>query len=209
VSFSVRSGKSLAIIGPNGAGKTVLLKALIGAIPFAGCVKWAPGARVGYVPQKLDLERDIPLTGADFLRARARLAHAPTPEMALVSELVGLVADVLDEPIGTLSGGQFQRLLVAFALIGGPNILLLDEPTAGVDEAGQERLHDVVARLQKTRELTVVFVSHELSLVFEFANEVLCLARRKLYQGPPREILTPELLNELYDARLRFHVHDT
>ena len=209
LTFSVPRASSLAVIGPNGVGKTVLLKALIGSLPHTGRIDWATGVHVGYVPQKLDLDRDIPLTAGDFLGARVRLSHAPIENIEVVSDSVGLARSALRQPVGTLSGGQFQRLLVAFALLGEPDVLLLDEPTAGVDEAGQEQLYDVVARLKRERNLTMVFISHELSVVYEHADEVLCLARRRMFKGSPRAILTPELLAEVYGAPLRFHVHDT
>jgi zinc transport system ATP-binding protein len=165
LSFRVPRRTSLAIIGPNGAGKTVLFKALIGSIPFGGDVRWAPGIRIGYVPQKLDLERDVPITGLDFLRARAALARESDVDVSHALALVGVSPDVAEQPIGTLSGGQFQRLLIAFALVGDPTVLLLDEPTAGVDEPGQERLNELVYRLQHDQGLTVLFISHELTVV--------------------------------------------
>lgn len=209
VTFQVFKGDSLAIIGPNGAGKTVLLRALIGSIPFEGNIRWAAGVRIGYVPQKLGLERDIPLTGTDFLRARTALAGTPAARVSEILDLVGVHAGVAQQPIGTMSGGQFQRLLVAFALVGNPNVLLLDEPTAGVDEQGQERLNELVHRLQKEQSLTVLFISHELSVVYRYAANVLCLSRVKACLGVPREILTPELLDQIYGSHMEYHVHDS
>jgi zinc transport system ATP-binding protein len=207
LSFRVARGTALAIIGPNGSGKTVLFKALIGAIPFEGAVRWAPGVRIGYVPQKLDLERDIPITGLDFLRARAALARESDANVFRALALVGVPPDVAGQPIGTLSGGQFQRLLVAFALVGDPTVLLLDEPTAGVDEPGQERLNELVRRLQQDQGLTVLFISHELTVVYRYATNVLCLSRGQACLGPPRAVLTPELLHEMYGAAVDHHVH--
>lgn len=121
LSFSVPQGTSLAVIGPNGSGKTVLFRALIGAIPFEGIIRWAPGVRIGYVPQKLDIARDVPITGLDFLGARAALGGSSHPPIADVLNLVGLSSAASDQSIGAMSGGQFQRLLVAFALVGNPN----------------------------------------------------------------------------------------
>jgi zinc transport system ATP-binding protein len=208
LSFTVPRSTSLAIIGPNGAGKTVLFRALIGAIPFDGDVRWAPGTRIGYVPQKLDLERDVPVTGLDFLRARAALAKDDGGDVDRLLSLVGVSPELAGQPIGTLSGGQFQRLLVAFALVGRPDVLLLDEPTAGVDEPGQEQLNTLIRRLQAERALTTLFISHEISVVHRNATNVLCLGRARTCIGPPRTILTPDLLREIYGTPLHYHVHD-
>ena len=208
LSFRVPRGTSLAIIGPNGAGKTVLFKALIGSIPFEGTMRWAAGTRIGYVPQKLDLERDVPITGVDFLRARIALAHGRDNDVSRVLSLVGVPREIAEQPIGTLSGGQFQRLLVAFALAGDPTVLLLDEPTAGVDEPGQEQLNELVRRLQQEQGLTVLFISHELTVVYRYATNVLCLSRKRAWVGPPRTILTPDLLHDIYGAPVDYHVHD-
>ncbi|MGH7584488.1 MAG: metal ABC transporter ATP-binding protein [Gemmatimonadales bacterium] len=207
LSFAVQPGSALAIIGPNGAGKTVLLKALIGAIPSEGAIRWH-AARIGYVPQKLDIERDLPLTGSDLLRAKAEVTHDADSEIARVLALVELPPEVADQRIGTMSGGQFQRLLLAFALMGRPSILLFDEPTAGVDEVGEENIYTLFDRLQHEEGLTVILVSHELSLVYRFADNVLCLSRRTVFFGPPVEILTPERLQQAYGVPMKFHEHD-
>src|SRR5277367_5893812 len=105
LSFNVAKGTSLAVIGPNGAGKTVLFQALIGSLSFAGNIQWAPDVRIGYVPQRLDIERDVPITGADFLRARASLTGGAETEIPRVLELAGISKEVSRSPIGTLSGG--------------------------------------------------------------------------------------------------------
>ena len=207
VGFVVPSGSTLAIIGPNGSGKTVLFKALIGALSCEGTVAWTPGARIGYVPQKLDIERDLPLCGADLLWARASVGRLAPGETKRVLSLVELSPDVAAQPIGTLSGGQFQRLLLASALMGRPSVLLFDEPTAGVDEPGQEEIYALFRRLQREERLTLLLISHELSLVYRYADAVLCLARRRAWLGPPSLILTPERLAEVWGEPLRLHVH--
>ena len=209
LSFRVEAGTSLAIIGPSGAGKTVLFRALIGAVPSTGTIRFAAGTRIGYVPQKLDLQRDLPLTGLDFLNARADVSRAPATSVPHVLKLVALDPQIADQPIGTLSGGQFQRLLVAFALMGRPTLLLFDEPTAGVDEPGQEGIYSLFSRLQADERLTVLFISHELSLVYRHSDTVLCLSRRRMFFGAPEEILTPERLQEVYGAPMRYHHHET
>jgi zinc transport system ATP-binding protein len=207
LSFSVRSGSALAVIGPNGAGKTVLFRALIGALPHGGVVRWAPGTRIGYVPQKLDIERDLPVTGRDFLRAKAHVSGAPGADLARALELVNLPPSAADLSIGAFSGGQFQRLLLASALMGKPTVLLFDEPTAGVDEPGEERLYEMIHRLQETERLTLLLISHELSVVYRYATNVLCLSREEPCFGPPEEILTPERIEQVYGTPLKYHHH--
>ena len=208
LSFAVPQGALLAVIGPNGAGKSVLFRALAGALPHGGVIRWAPGTRVGYVPQKLDLERDLPLSGRDLLRARAGIARLPPRAVADVIARVGLPDDVIERPIGALSGGQFHLLLFAFALIGDPSVLLLDEPTAGVDELGHGRLYELLATLRAERDTTVLLISHELSVVTRQATYVLCLGRRRACFGSPHEVVTPETLAQIYGAPVSFHVHD-
>jgi zinc transport system ATP-binding protein len=208
LTFSVRSGMSLAIIGPNGVGKTVLLRALLGSIPSQGAIRWATTARIGYVPQKLDIERDLPMTGVDLLRARLALAGAPQTNTRRALDAVGLSEATAGRLIGTYSGGQFQRLLIAFALLGSPNVLMLDEPTAGVDDPGQEQLNVLIQRVQRDQHLTVLFISHDFSVVYREADCVLCLGHEQAFFGPPRDILTPAILEEAYGMPLRYHVHE-
>lgn len=207
LTFSVAEGTALAVIGPNGAGKTVLFRALIGALPHDGVVRWGPGTRIGYVPQKLDIERDLPVTGRDFLRAKADVSGASSADAARSLELVNLSPSAADQPIGAFSGGQFQRLLLAFALMGKPTVLLFDEPTAGVDEPGEERLYEMIHRVQETERLTLLLISHELSVVYRYATNVLCLSREQPCFGPPEEILTPERIEQVYGTPLKYHHH--
>lgn len=206
--FDVEAGSALAVIGPNGAGKTVLFRALAGLIPHEGVIEWAKGTRLGYVPQKLDLERDLPLTGREYLEAMAQAARRPRTEIGRVLEAVHMRPGETDRLIGQLSGGRFQRLLVACALIGHPTVLLLDEATAGIDGPGQERIQEVIRRLQSDSGLTVLLVSHDLGIVYRYADQVLCLARGEAFFGPPEAILTPELLARAYGTEVRFHIHE-
>ena len=208
LSFSVPSGAGLAVIGPNGAGKTVLFRALAGTLPHEGIVRWAPGTRLGYVPQKLDLERDLPITGRDLLNARGRLGGSPPGAAHVSLSRLSLAPGVLDMLIGTLSGGQFQRLLMAFALLGRPTVLLLDEPTAGVDEPGQEQLTQAVHRLHEEQGVTVLMISHDLTAVYRYADTVLCLSHEYTCFGVPRKVLTPDTLTQLYGAPVGLHTHD-
>ncbi|HEY9157855.1 metal ABC transporter ATP-binding protein [Candidatus Binatus sp.] len=208
VSFSVPQASSLAVIGPNGAGKTILFRALIGSLRYEGSIRWAAGTKLGYVPQKLDIERDLPITGGDFLTAKAAVVRAPNGAVLAALADVGLDKEILNTPIGALSGGQFQRLLVAFALIGNPNVLLLDEPAAGVDAPGQEQLSRLIRQLQEERGMTILLISHDLSVVYQYATNVLCLSRTYSRVGPPKTVLTPEVLSRIYAMPIGFHVHN-
>lgn len=208
LSFKAPLGSSLVVIGPNGGGKTVLFRALIGSLPYEGSIRWASGTKLGYVPQKLDIERALPVTGNDLLRAKAAIARTPHKMLLGVLKRVGLDNDTLTTPIGALSGGQFQEVLLAFALIGDPNVLLLDEPTAGIDAPSRDRLYRLIRRLQDESGLTAIVISHDLSIVARFATNVLCLSRSDSSFGPPQTVLDPALLRRMYGMPVGFHVHD-
>jgi zinc transport system ATP-binding protein len=207
LNFEVRAGEILAIIGPNGAGKTAVLKALLGLIPYRGTIRWSPDARLGYVPQKIEADRQLPLRLGDLLAAKAAVLKLPRAELERASSQVGLTQELLDASIGHLSGGQFQKALIAFALLGRPNVLLFDEPTASLDELAEERVYDMLHSLQQDDGMTVILVSHDLSVVYRYAGMVLCLGKGTPCMGPPREVLTPEMLENLYAAPPRFHRH--
>lgn len=207
LSFEVQQGDCLAIIGPNGAGKTVLLTALLNLIPYRGEIRWSREARLGYVPQKIAADRQLPLSAKDLLTAKARFLKLPARELQLVPAELGLSDEVLSTSIGALSGGQFQKVLIAFALLGGPNILLFDEPTASLDELTEEHIYELLQTLQRDRGMTILLVSHDLSIVYRNANMVLCLSKGKTCMGPPKEILTPAMLQELYASPAQCYQH--
>lgn len=207
LSLEVCSGDCLAIIGPNGSGKTVLLKALQHLIPYEGDIHWSQEARVGYVPQSVAADRQLPLRVKELLEAKSRFLHLADQEMEQVSSELNLSPEFLNAGIGTLSGGQFQKVLIAFALLGHPNVLLFDEPTASLDELSEERIYELVHDLQARRGITVILVSHDLSVVYRYASRVLCLSKGKPCTGTPKEILTPEMLEEVYGAPPKYYRH--
>ena len=211
LSFEVHKGDCIAIIGPNGAGKTVLFRALLNLIAYQGEIRWAPEARLGYVPQKIAADRQLPFSARDLLTSKARFLHLPSADVQSVSTELGLTTEILNNSIGNLSGGQFQKVLIAFALLGAPNVLLFDEPTASLDELSEERIYDLLHSLQKDRGMTILLVSHDLSIVYRYANLVLCLSKGKICMGPPTEVLTPAMLQDLYTSPPQYyqHVHGT
>lgn len=207
LSFETHAGDCLAVIGPNGSGKTVLLKALLNLIPYEGEIRWSPEARLGYVPQKIAADRQLPLRLRDLLEAKAAVLKLSGANLDQVSSAVGLTRELLNTSIGHLSGGQFQKALIAFALLGQPNVLLFDEPTASLDELTEERVYELLHSLQRDKGMTVILVSHDLSVVYRYANMVLCLSKGKPCMGPPKEILTPAMLENLYAAPPKYYRH--
>jgi len=211
VSFALRKGEALAVIGPNGAGKTLLFKALLGLVPFRGTISWRPGLRLGYVPQKLPIDRTMPLTVREFFLLKAR--HFWRPEPAFLDHLshelslVGLTQAVLQRPVGELSGGQLQRLLIGWAMVDHPDVMLFDEPTAGIDVGFEETVYHLLQRLQQERSTTILLISHELNVVYRYADQVLCLNRVMLCQGKPRDVLNPQDLARLFGEGAFFLHH--
>lgn len=203
LSFVVRRGEILTILGPNGAGKTVLLRALLGVVAHQGSIAWATGTRIGYVPQRLPYIKDIPLSVADFFALKANAV----PDVREMLATVGLAGEVGKKRIGDLSSGQFQRVLIAWAIAGDPHVLLFDEPTTGVDIGGEETVYALLARLHRERNLTMLIVTHDLAVVHRLSSTVLCLNRRLICQGPPVATLTPENLRRLYGAEVKFYEH--
>lgn len=203
VSFSLGRGEALAVIGPNGSGKTTLFRAILGAIKYSGEIKMPGGIKIGYVPQKIDLERDLPITVREFLNLRGSHPDA-------VLKMVDLEPAFLSKKIGELSAGEFQRVLIAWAIGGHPDLLLFDEPTASVDVAGQKTAYELLHKLQEEHNLGLILISHDLTVVYRYANKVLCLNREQVCFGVPSEVLTPKELGRLYGGDRKFyqHVHD-
>jgi zinc transport system ATP-binding protein len=203
LSFDVYDGEVLAILGPNGAGKTTLLKALLGIVPYEGIVKWREGVRIGYVPQRLPFIKDVPLSVKEFFQ----LENASENEAEEILKPIGLGKEILKKKVGDLSSGQFQRILIGWALALDPDVLLFDEPLTGIDIGGQESVYNLLERLKETKNLTILFVTHELSVVYRLTDRVLCLNKRMLCSGAPKEMLTPEAISNLYANIVKFYQH--
>jgi len=203
LSFEVKKGDVLTILGPNGAGKTVLLKTLLRLLPYRGEIHWLPEIKIGYVPQRLPFIKDIPMNVREFFE----LKKASGKEIKEILDSVGFEENFLNKKIGELSSGQFQRILVAWALIRNPDVLLFDEPTTGIDIGGEETIYGLLAKLREERNLTILLVTHDLSVVFKFSDYVICLNKCPICQGIPKEVLTSENLSKLYGEEVKFYEH--
>jgi len=185
----VREGEALTIIGPNGAGKTTLVKVMLGLIkPDAGMVRRRPGLRIGYMPQRIDVDATLPLTVRRFLAfAVPRNGHTPEERLRTVLGEVG-AEHLLENPLQDVSGGEMQRVLLARALLRNPDLLVLDEPARGVDVGGQADLYQLIGRIRDEHGCGVLMVSHDLHLVMAATDRVICLNRRVQCAGHPEAV---------------------
>lgn len=208
LSFDLEEGETLTILGPNGSGKSVLLKVLLGLLPHTGEVIWKKQAKVGYLPQNLNYHdiKNLPLSVQDFFDLKSEKFTQEQIVQGL--EEVGLEGSFLQKSVGALSGGQFQRLLIAWVLISKPEVLFLDEPTTGIDVGGGDNIYSLIESLRKSKPLTVVLVTHHIHIVYAHSDRVLCL-RKKSHAclGKPKTILTPEQLEEIFGMEVKLYQH--
>lgn len=182
VSLSIEPSEIVTILGPNGSGKSTLLRALLGILPLSeGQVCRQSGLRIGYVPQKLAIDRAMPMTVRRFLslpvRASDRQARAALAQVGM--------AEIAASQVTALSGGQFQRVMLARALLSNPQILILDEPTQGLDQQGEAAFYRLIEDLRRDTGCAVLMVSHDLHVVMAASDRVICLNGHICCQGAP------------------------
>jgi zinc transport system ATP-binding protein len=182
VDFTIAKGEIVTIVGPNGSGKSTLLRALIGAIkPSSGTINRTPGLRIGYVPQKLHIDAALPLTVHRFLNIPKRVS----PQTAANALEAAGVTDQAASQMAHLSGGQFQRVLLARALLNRPDLLILDEATQGLDQPGSAAFYRQIEDVRRDLGCAVVMVSHDLHVVMAASDRVLCLNGHVCCEGTP------------------------
>jgi len=216
--FAVPPGQFVAVLGPNGAGKSTLLRLLLGLMPPAGgslTVLGAPPHRgnpaIGYIPQRRPIDPDMRLAAVELVRLGVtghrwgtglpgRRAEA---DRAVAEAVAAVGADVYaDQPMGTLSGGELQRLLLAQAIVSQPRLLLLDEPLASLDVRNQIAVAGLVATLARTRGMAVLLIAHDVNPLLPVLDRVMYIARGRVSVGPPSEVITSEHLSMLYEANV-------
>ena len=211
VSLRVEPSEIVTIVGPNGSGKTSLLRAIIGAIkPFQGRVVKAGSLKIGYVPQKLHIDETLPITVSRFLKLSGgvtaadidyTLAQAGVPELEKAQ-------------LSQLSGGQFQRVLLARALIAKPDLLLLDEATQGLDQRGSASFYQQIETVRQNTGCAVLMISHELHVVMSASDRVICLNGHICCEGTPAVVASAPEYRELFGTgtggalALYRHEHD-
>ena len=206
ITFDIPPGDFLGLVGPNGAGKTTILRAILGSlVPQAGTVTLSPGLRFGYVPQRDSVDYNFPLKVVDVVLMgrydRIGLGRRPSgadrTRACDALEHVGIV-DLADRPINALSGGQKQRVLIARALVGEPNVLVLDEPTNGMDLVSTTQILGLVRELHERDNLTVLMVSHALNEVANYVDRIALVVERGFRIGTVSDIMTEETLTKMY-----------
>lgn len=213
--FTVSRGSFVAVLGPNGAGKSTLFKLLLGELaPAAGSLTVfgsrvrAGDARIGYIPQTSTFDPDFSIRGTDFVglgvdgyRWGVRVDGWAT-KRKLVEDAVAAVdgAAYADKPLGRMSGGEQQRLLLAHALVGGPELLLLDEPLSHLDVRNQGAIVQLIGKIVRERGLTVLLIAHDVNPLLPYVDSVLYIANGRTATGPPSEIITSATLSSIYGA---------
>jgi zinc/manganese transport system ATP-binding protein len=213
LSLEVPPGECLAVLGPNGAGKSTLLKVLLGLLPLSAGTVTIDGRpprrgshQAGYVAQQRVFDRDLPIRGVDLVGFgldghRLGLPWARPRRVNAAIEAVG-AASYAAAPVGLLSGGQQQRLRIAQALVGGPRLLLCDEPLLSLDPAAQQQIIALLTGYAREHGTTVVFVTHEITPVAGLADRVLYVANGRWAAGSPESVMTSQTLSGLYGSHI-------
>ena len=192
ISFNVKKGTTMAILGPNGAGKSVLFRTLPNLVPYDGNVEWSEKVKVGYVPQNIAVT-DMPLSVKEFLSIGNRINIENALNLVRLKD-----KSVLNKRLGVLSGGQLRRILIAWALIDEPNILLLDEPTTGIDMDSEEPIYLMLNDIKKTQKITILLITHDIHIVQEYTDYLLALNKCVTFFGKSEEIGKIETQKMIY-----------
>ena len=213
VNLHVHCGEMVALIGPNGAGKSTLLKAILGQRDYDGVISFSvPGQRnrkatIGYVPQSPAFDPGDPVTVADLfcccMSKRPAFLGLTKKMREKILECLEMVngEDLIDKRIGTLSGGELQRILLALALEPLPNILILDEPLSGVDVEGMHTLMDMLDEIRKSYDLSILMTTHDFAMLDRYADQVVLIDHKVVCQGAPQDVLSSDAFKKVFHLK--------
>ncbi len=209
VDLEISSGEIVTIVGPNGSGKTSLLKAIIGAVqPADGEVKLKPKLKIGYIPQRLNFDSTLPLTVERFMHLTEKINKK---DCTAALKTAG-VPELQKKQMSNLSGGQFQRVLLARALLGSPEILILDEATQGLDQPGSAAFYRQIEDVRRNTGCAILMISHDLHVVMSASDRVVCLNGHVCCAGTPSAVASTPEYKELFgagtDGALALYRHD-
>lgn len=213
VSFDLKKGEAIGIIGPNGSGKTSILLSILGILPYKGEILLNTKTEkkenaVGYLPQKLEINKSLSITVYDFLKLNINSRNGEEKDKIIKEMLAFLHSEnLINKQFIHLSRGQIQRILFIASLLNEPEILLLDEPTTGADPTAEETIYHHIIELKEAKNIGIIFVSHDLSIVHKLADKVLCLNKQMICFGEPNEALNEAILKKLYGENIKLYEH--
>jgi zinc transport system ATP-binding protein len=192
ISFNVKKGTTTAVLGPNAAGKSVLFRTLLNLLPHSGNIEWSEKVKIGYVPQNVAIT-DIPLSVKEFLSIGNKINVENALSLVRLND-----KNVLNKRLGVLSGGQLRRIMIAWALIDEPHILLLDEPTTGIDVGSEEPIFMMLNDIKKSKKMTILLITHDIHIVREYTDYLLALNKCVTFFGKSEEIANLEIQKRIY-----------
>lgn len=210
INLHIHCGQMTAVIGRNGAGKSTLVRAILDEVPHTGEIQFKnkmninmPTLNIGYVPQSVNIDRNTPLSVYDLFQSftgKLPILFRNKKEREHVREALAEfdVAELIDQPVGTLSGGQLQRVLLAMAVHDTPNLLLLDEPVSGIDKNGMDAFYEKMKYLKETHDLAIIVVSHDLDYVYKYADNVILIDKTVTAAGKPKQVFESEAFHNVF-----------
>jgi zinc transport system ATP-binding protein len=192
ISFNVKKGTTTAVLGPNAAGKSVLFRTLLNLLPHSGNIEWSEKVKIGYVPQNVAIT-DIPISVKEFLSIGNKINVENALSLVRLND-----KNVLNKRLGVLSGGQLRRIMIAWALIDEPHILLLDEPTTGIDVGSEEPIFMMLNDIKKSKKMTILLITHDIHIVREYTDYLLALNKCVTFFGKSEEIANLEIQKRIY-----------
>ena len=210
VNLHIHCGSLTALIGRNGAGKSTLIKAILGEIPHSGTITFSDTEngrirkmKVGYVPQSLNLEANTPMDVYDLITSFRYDVPVFWKSKKCYQEIKEALAEfeadyLIDQPVGSLSGGELQRVLLSMAVMDNPNLLLLDEPVSGIDKNGMDLFYEKMDYLRRNYDMSIILISHDLDYVAKYADNVVLLDKTILAEGNPKEVFESDAFGHVF-----------